>query len=101
MSHEFYQIMVGAPTMSLYSWKQLARWSLEYSCLNDDEKSKGQEYLDASWKKFCSWVVTEFKDLMQDDGITIDNDKAAAAYEQTDQENKNQGMGRPTNNSSA
>lgn len=78
MSHEFYQIMVGAPTMSLYSWKQLARWSIEYSCLSADEKEDGQKILDDSWKVFCQTVVDKYGHLMA--GDEIDEAKAKDAY---------------------
>ncbi|KAH7377805.1 hypothetical protein BKA66DRAFT_571834 [Pyrenochaeta sp. MPI-SDFR-AT-0127] len=80
MGHEFYQIMVGAPTMSLYSWKQLARWSLEYSCLSPAEQAKGREYLDDSWKVFCQKVVEQYEDLMA--GDDIDEAKAKESYPQ-------------------
>jgi adenosine deaminase CECR1 len=79
MSHEFYQIMVGAPTMSLYSWKQLARWSIEYSCLSKEEQVKGQRYLNKSWKEFCEEVVNQYGDLME--GDQIDEAKAKMAYD--------------------
>ncbi len=78
MSHEFYQIMVGSPTMTLYSWKQLARWSIDYSCLDTDQQSKGHEYLDQSWKLFCRNVVDKYGPLMA--GDEIDEEKAKAAY---------------------
>jgi hypothetical protein len=68
MSHEFYQIMVGSPTMSLYSWKQLARWSIDYSCLSDTEKSKGHEILNGDWEKFCDYVINQYGGLMVGDG---------------------------------
>lgn len=101
MSHEFYQIMVGAPTISLYSWKQLARWSIEYSCLNDSQKQHGQKLLDKSWKIFCAAMVKDFECLMKEDFSDVDEEKARAAYGETDKANMNQGMGRPTNNSNA
>jgi adenosine deaminase CECR1 len=69
MSHEFYQIMVGAPTMSLYSWKQLALWSIEYSCLTEQEKTEGYNFFDDSWKAFCKKVVKQYGTLLQDDKI--------------------------------
>ena len=78
MSHEFYQIMVGAPTMSIYSWKQLARWSIDYSCLSMAEKSKGHEILTQDWKSFCQHVVDEYGGLMA--GDEIDEAKAKSAY---------------------
>lgn len=80
MSHEFYQIMVGAPTMTLYSWKQLTRWSLEYSCLPPKQQAEGRKYLDASWKEFCQKVVDEYGPFMK--GDDIDEDKARELYPQ-------------------
>jgi adenosine deaminase CECR1 len=78
MSHEFYQVMVGAPTMSLYSWKQLARWSIDYSCLSEKEKVEGHEILNSSWKNFCEKVVEDYGDLMS--GDDIDEAKAEKEY---------------------
>ncbi|KAL5114127.1 hypothetical protein ACEQ8H_007971 [Pleosporales sp. CAS-2024a] len=69
MSHEFYQIMVGAPTISLYSWKQLARWSLEYSCLSVAEIQQGQTILASDWKLFCKFVKDEYGPLVVDNDI--------------------------------
>jgi adenosine deaminase CECR1 len=69
MSHEFYQIMVGAPTMSLYSWKQLALWSTEYSCLTEQGKTKGYDIFYQSCKAFCKKVVKQYETLLQDDKI--------------------------------
>jgi adenosine deaminase CECR1 len=65
MSHEFYQIMVGAPTMSLYSWKQLALWSIEYSCLTEEDKTKGYTIFKKSWKSFCENVVKRYGSLLE------------------------------------
>jgi adenosine deaminase CECR1 len=82
MSHEFYQIMVGAPTMSLYSWKQLAKWSIQYSCLEVEEKKEGQDILDKSWKEFCQTVVREYGPLMKEEfPDEIDPYRAEAAYQ--------------------
>jgi adenosine deaminase CECR1 len=65
--------------MSLYSWKQLARWSLDYSCLTDKEKRDGHGYLNDSWKKFCQAVVVNYdKQLMK--GDEVDPDKAEREY---------------------
>lgn len=78
MSHEFYQIMVGAPTMTLYSWKQLARWSIDYSCMDAEEQAKAHEYLDEAWIEFCKTVVDKYEYLM--DGDKVDPFKAEEAY---------------------
>jgi len=90
MSHEFYQIMVGAPTMSLYSWKQLARWSIDYSCLSDKEKEDGHMYLDQSWEVFCRLIVDDYgplvmhtdEEIQRDPALKdrVDPEKAAASY---------------------
>jgi adenosine deaminase CECR1 len=74
MSHEFYQIMVGAPTISLYSWKQLARWSIDYSCLSAKEQVDGHRILDQDWKDFCRHVVDKYGPLMV--GDEVDKEKA-------------------------
>ncbi|KAJ6194778.1 hypothetical protein J3E72DRAFT_247805 [Bipolaris maydis] len=78
MSHEFYQVMVGAPSMSLYSWKQLARWSIDYSCLSVEEKVQGHGYLKDAWVEFCKAVVDRYDFLL--DGDRIDAFKAEKAY---------------------
>jgi adenosine deaminase CECR1 len=70
--------MVGAPTMSLYSWKQLARWSIDYSCLSNNQKTKGHEILTQAWKEFCGQVVRDYGDLMA--GDEIDETKAKERY---------------------
>jgi adenosine deaminase CECR1 len=69
MSHEFYQIMVGAPTMTLYSWKQLARWSLDYSCLKDSQKKEGHRILANDWKAFIKFVKQEYGPIVVGDEV--------------------------------
>jgi adenosine deaminase CECR1 len=85
MSHEFYQIMVGAPSMSIHSWKQLALWSLEYSCLKEEQKEKAEVYFRAAWEEFCDWVVATYSDLfdLYDDGSVkaLSENRARAEYE--------------------
>ncbi|KAF2646190.1 Metallo-dependent hydrolase [Massarina eburnea CBS 473.64] len=65
MSHEFYQIMVGSPTISVHSWKQLALWSIEYSTLNDKQKEEGKRIFADSWEKFCKGVVKDYHSLFE------------------------------------
>ncbi|KAF2826028.1 Metallo-dependent hydrolase [Ophiobolus disseminans] len=76
MAHEFYQIMVGAPSMSLYSWKQLARWSIDYSCLSKEQKAEGHEHLNQAWKKFCSEVISTYGSIMDGDNVDVKRGKA-------------------------
>ena len=78
MSHEFYQIMVGAPTVSIHSWKQLALWSLEYSCLSDKEKREGKEKYLKTWEAFCQQIVADYSHLL--DGERINQERATAFY---------------------
>ena len=79
MSHEFYQVMVGAPTMSLYSWKQLARWSIDYSCLSKEDQAKSHTYFDQSWTEFCKAIVDKYDKLLMV-GDKVDKGKAEKAY---------------------
>jgi adenosine deaminase CECR1 len=69
MSHEFYQIIVGAPTMSLYSWKQLARWSLDYSCLSPADIKAGHAILANDWRAFCRFVKKEYGPIVVDNEV--------------------------------
>jgi adenosine deaminase CECR1 len=86
MSHEFYQIMVGAHSMTIHSWKQLALWSLEYSCLKEEEKEKGKDIFLRSWKLFCEDIVSQYGGLGRfgkDEArysFEIDIEKAKKAY---------------------
>ncbi|KAF2809052.1 Metallo-dependent hydrolase [Mytilinidion resinicola] len=60
MSHEFYQVMVGTPTMNIYGWRQLAEWSLEYSCLSAADKKRGLDIFRREWAEFCAWIVKTY-----------------------------------------
>lgn len=77
MSHEFYQIIVGSPTMSLHSWKQLAQWSLEYSCLSEEgtehesDKDKAQKLLLESLESFCILVDKNYGHLVDPQGYLV------------------------------
>ncbi|KAF1971041.1 Metallo-dependent hydrolase [Bimuria novae-zelandiae CBS 107.79] len=79
MSHEFYQIMVGCPTITLHSWKKLAQWSLEYSCLNEKEVADAQKIFSKSFEHFCTWVATTYGDLVDKQGLVIE-EKVEAAW---------------------
>ena len=52
--------MVGAPTMSLHGWKQLALWSIKYSCLSDEEKDEATRIWRDDWEKFCDWIIETY-----------------------------------------
>lgn len=70
--------MVGAPTMSVYSWKQLALWSIDYSCLSDAQKVEAKTTYNNTWDKFCHDVVAKYGGLM--DGDVINQKEARKAY---------------------
>lgn len=46
--------------MNLHGWKQLALWSIEYSCLTDAEKETAFQIFRTDWEKFCKWIIDEF-----------------------------------------
>lgn len=46
--------------MSLYGWKQLALWSIEHACLDDDERSTVLQQWDRMWEDFLHWVVEKY-----------------------------------------
>ena len=63
MSHEFYQVMVGSPAMTIHGWKQLAEWSLDYSCLSPEQKIEAHEIFAKDWEEFCEWIVTTYGEI--------------------------------------
>jgi adenosine deaminase CECR1 len=50
--------MVGKEIMDLYSWKQLAMWSLEHACLDDKERETIMDHWKILWEKFLDNVIT-------------------------------------------
>jgi adenosine deaminase CECR1 len=52
--------MVGTPIMNIYGWRQLAEWSLQYSCLSDKQKAQGLQIFRREWADFCDWVVETY-----------------------------------------
>ncbi|KAF2736078.1 Metallo-dependent hydrolase [Polyplosphaeria fusca] len=79
MSHEFYQIMVGSPAISIHSWKQLALWSLEYSCLSKAEIEQGKKLFMNSWKDFCQEVISTYGHMFP--GGDFNEEEATMEYE--------------------
>ncbi|KFY95451.1 hypothetical protein V498_03369 [Pseudogymnoascus sp. VKM F-4517 (FW-2822)] len=60
LSHDFYQIMVGAEAMSLHGWRVLAEWSLAHSCLTPSEKVVARTVWLEQWEIYCQWVVDTY-----------------------------------------
>jgi adenosine deaminase CECR1 len=57
---EFYQVMVGSTTMTLHGWRQLAEWSLDYSCLGPEDIKRGRAIFARKWELFCDAIVREY-----------------------------------------
>lgn len=64
--------------MSLYSWKQLARWSIDYSCLDKKQQIEAHGYLNDAWEIFCADVIKTYGSIMK--GEVVDPDKAKQLY---------------------
>ncbi|KAI7457978.1 hypothetical protein KC357_g9298, partial [Hortaea werneckii] len=60
LSFEFYQVMVGDTRMSVHGWKQLAQWSIEHSCLSEEEVERAMAIFERNWRDFCDWVVATY-----------------------------------------
>ncbi|KAI9734177.1 MAG: hypothetical protein M1818_006949 [Claussenomyces sp. TS43310] len=57
LSHDFYQVMIGSTYQNLLGWKVLAKWSLEHSCLNENERAIVDGEWDAQWSAFLRWII--------------------------------------------
>ncbi|EAA28427.2 hypothetical protein GE21DRAFT_9262 [Neurospora crassa] len=64
LSHDFYQIMVGKADMSLYGLRQLIEWSIDHSCMDDEERDQTRRTWEKLWKQFCDQLVREYPDLV-------------------------------------
>jgi adenosine deaminase CECR1 len=58
--------MIGSESMSLYGWKQLAKWSLEHSCMNEVEMREVTLVWEAKWVEFCKWIVEIYSPMFAD-----------------------------------
>ncbi|KAG4426393.1 hypothetical protein IFR04_000576 [Cadophora malorum] len=65
LSHDFYQVMIGAESMSLQGWKQLAKWSLDHSCMDPEQMKAVTAEWTRKWDEFCQWIVDEYGPMMQ------------------------------------
>ncbi|KKO96942.1 hypothetical protein THAR02_10950 [Trichoderma harzianum] len=66
LSHDFYQVMVGKADMGLFGWKQLAMWSIDHACLNEEEREIMRYEWNQQWNEFLKWVKTTYGDLIKD-----------------------------------
>ena len=66
LSHDFYQVMIGSESMSLLGWKQLAKWSIEHSCITKEEREIVTTEWTRRWECFCQWIVDEYGPMLND-----------------------------------
>jgi adenosine deaminase CECR1 len=52
--------MVGSTAMTLHGWRQLAEWSIEFSCLSEPEKAQAMAIFRREWEGFCEWIDVTF-----------------------------------------
>ncbi|KAI2610084.1 Metallo-dependent hydrolase [Hypoxylon fragiforme] len=63
LSHDFYEVMVGNRNMNLYGWRQLARWSLDHSCMSQVERERVLVEWERRWKEeFIPQILEENPD---------------------------------------
>jgi adenosine deaminase CECR1 len=55
--------MVGSTAMTIHGWRQLAEWSIEFSCLSGPEKVRAMEIFRDEWEKFCVFTDAKFGKL--------------------------------------
>ncbi|KAI1757947.1 hypothetical protein F4782DRAFT_536649 [Xylaria castorea] len=58
LSHDFYEVMAGHRNINLYGWKQLARWSIEHSCLSAEERRRALTEWEKRWQDFIDALTT-------------------------------------------
>ncbi|KAI1079879.1 Metallo-dependent hydrolase [Whalleya microplaca] len=51
LSHDFYEVMVGNKKMNLHGWRQLAKWSIDHSCMNEVERARVLCEWDRRWRE--------------------------------------------------
>ncbi|KAI0888359.1 Metallo-dependent hydrolase [Annulohypoxylon maeteangense] len=51
LSHDFYEFMVGNRNMNLYGWRQLARWSIDHSCMSVVERERILVEWERRWRE--------------------------------------------------
>ncbi|TAQ88672.1 hypothetical protein B7494_g2995 [Chlorociboria aeruginascens] len=58
LSHDFYQVLMGNEHADLFTWKELARNSLVYSCVQHQETREALlEEFDHDWEEACRAIV--------------------------------------------
>ena len=55
--------MVGRSDMTLYGWRQLIEWSLQHSCMSQDELGPVRAKWEQAWDGFLDWVIHAYGDV--------------------------------------
>lgn len=50
--------------MTLHGWRQLIEWSIEHSCMDEDEKRMVHSEWLARWMQFCDDIIREDPDFL-------------------------------------
>ncbi|KAI1141483.1 Metallo-dependent hydrolase [Hypoxylon sp. FL0543] len=57
LSHDFYEVLVGNRNINLFGWRQLARWSIDHSCLSQVERERILVEWERRWtEEFIPWL---------------------------------------------
>ncbi|KAI1458779.1 Metallo-dependent hydrolase [Annulohypoxylon moriforme] len=51
LSHDFYEFLVGNRNMNLFGWRQLARWSIDHSCMSLVERERVLAEWERRWRE--------------------------------------------------
>ena len=52
--------MVGSPSMNIHGWRQLAEWSIQYSCLDEKDQIEARRIFKKEWEDFCGWIIDNY-----------------------------------------
>ncbi|KAH8826920.1 Metallo-dependent hydrolase [Flagelloscypha sp. PMI_526] len=64
LSFDFFQVLVGSEISGLLTMADIARDSIKYSLMNEDEKAKASKNYEKKWEEFAQWVLSEHGDFL-------------------------------------
>lgn len=56
---------MGKADLGLYGWKQLALWSIQHACLDDEEQEEVLGLWQIQWDSFLDWVVEQYGECLK------------------------------------
>ena len=48
--------------MDLHGWRQLIEWSLEHSCMSEEERASVWSEWEKRWELFLDWIIQTYGD---------------------------------------